>query len=129
MNIDEARKFFSKDLYATSVTGIVIDEVSQNYAKVSLKLQDKHRNAVGAVMGGVVYTLADFAFAVATNFDGNITVTLSASISYLTGTKGDVLYAETKLIKDGRRNCFYEVYITDNTGASIAVVNMCGAHI
>lgn len=127
--LEKAKDMFSKDLYATEATKIQIDEVDENYAKVSLKIDDCHKNALGHVMGGVMFTLADFAFAVATNLDGKTTVTLTSQISYLSIPKGERLIAETRLIKDGSRNCFYEIVITDETEKLIAVVNTTGAHI
>ena len=127
--LDKAKEMFSEDIYATEQTGIEIEAVSDRYAKVSLKTDKRHKNAVGNIMGGVIYTMADFAFAVATNLDGNMTVTLTSQANYLASPKGDVLYAETRLIKDGKRNCFYEVEVTDNTDRKVAVVTICGAHI
>ena len=62
--LEEARAFFARDLYASEATGCVIDAVGDRYARCSLTLQPYHRNAVGQVMGGVSFTLADFAFAV-----------------------------------------------------------------
>lgn len=56
-------KLFENDRFATE-NGAVIEEVEEHYAKCSLKLGSHHRNAMGAVMGGVYFTLADFAFAV-----------------------------------------------------------------
>lgn len=64
--IEEIREFFSHDLYAYD-TGAYIEEVGDRYAKISLTLTERHRNAVGGVMGGVYFTIADFAFAVASN--------------------------------------------------------------
>lgn len=127
--LEEARAFFAKDKYATEITGIVIDEVGEHYAKCSLKLDDRHKNAVGQVMGGVMYTLADFVFAVATNFKQPVTVTVVSQISYLGMVKGDTLIAETRLLKDGKRSCFYEVDIQDNLGNPVAVVATNGAHV
>ena len=128
--LEKARDFFSKDLYATETTGIVIDDVADHYARCSLRLDERHKNAVGNVMGGVMFTLADFVFAVATNFEQeNITVTLVSQISYLSAVKGTILYGESRLIKDGRMNCFYEIDITDDTGVKIATVSVTGAHI
>ena len=129
-DLERARQFFSKDLYATEATGIVIDSVGEKYAKCSLKLDRRHQNAVGAVMGGVMFTFADFVFAVATNFESeSVTVTLVSQISYLSAVKGDTLYGESKLIKDGRNNCFYEIHITDNLGTAVATVAVTGAHL
>lgn len=125
----KARDFFAKDIYATSTTGIEIDEVNENYVKCSLKLDERHMNAVGHVMGGVIFTLADFVFAVATNYNKPTTVTAVSQISYFDSPKGDILYGESKLLKDGRRNCFYEISITDNLGTNVAMVTTSGVHI
>ena len=81
-------------------------------------------------MGGVVYTMADLTFAVSTNFRAERpTVTNVAQVSYLNPPEGDTLYSESRLIKDGRRICFYEISIRDNTGKDIAVISMNGYHI
>ena len=129
-DLERAREFFKHDRYATDATGIVIDEVSKNYAKCSLKITDIHKNALGHVMGGVAFTLADFVFAIATNFDSeNPTVTTVSQISYLSAPKGDVLFGESRLVKDGKRNCFYEIVITDNLGTNVALVNVNGTHL
>ncbi len=128
--LDEARKLFTKDLYATKMSGIEIDEVGDNYAKCSMPITENHRNAYGGIMGGSIYTLADFAFAVASNFDReNLTVSLVGQATFLNMSKGSVLYAEAKLIKDGRTNCFYEISIYDDLGKDIAVVSFTGAHV
>ena len=128
--LEEARKYFANDRYATEATGIVIDSIGQDAVRCSLVLEDKHRNAIGGVMGGVIYTLADFAFAVASNFGREVnTVSVVGTASFLSATKGNILYAEAKLLKDGRSTCFYEVNVTDDLGRLIAVVNFNGAHI
>lgn len=129
LELEEARKVFADDLYATQVTGIEIAAVSENYAKCSLKLSDKHKNAAGHIMGGVMFTLADFTFAVATNATHPITVTTVSQISYLSSPKGEILYAESRLLKDGRSTCFYEIIITDNLGTAVASVAVTGAHL
>ncbi len=129
-DLEEARAFFAKDRYATEVTGIVIEDVGEHYAKCSLKLDGRHLNAVGHVMGGVVYTMADLTFAISTNFrTERPTVTNVAQVSYLNSPEGDTLYSESKLLKDGHRICFYEIRIRDNTGKDIAIVSMNGYHI
>jgi acyl-CoA thioesterase len=128
--LDEAREIFSKDLYATKMSGITIEEVGENYAKCAMKITDNHRNAYGGVMGGAIYTLADLAFAVASNFDKpSPTVSLVGQATFLSMTKGSILYAETELIKDGRTNCFINVKIYDDTGRDIALVSFTGAKL
>mgnify|MGYP003210662590 CR=1 FL=1 len=72
-------KLFENDRFATE-NGAVIEEVEEHYAQCSLKLGSRHRNAMGAVMGGVYFTLADFAFAVAGN--GNSVTSFRYRISW-----------------------------------------------
>ena len=113
-DLERAREFFKKDVYATETTGIVIEEVKGNYyVRCSLKITEKHKNAGGRVMGGAIYTMADFIFAVAANFDKPLTVTAVSQISYIGAAKSYVLIGESKLFKDGRRSCFYEITIND----------------
>ena len=128
-DLEEARAFFKDDVYATGTSGIVIEEVDENYARCSMKLDERHKNAAGQVMGGAIYTLADFTFAVSTNSPEKLTVTMVSQISYLGVAKGDTLYGESKLIKDGKRNCFFEIHVTDNLGNAGAVVSTSGAHL
>ncbi len=128
--LERARKFFSQDKYATLATGIVIEAVDDNYAKCSLKLEDRHRNAVGGIMGGVYFTLADFVFAISTNFEKEkVTVSTVATMNFLGAPKGESLFAESRLIKDGRTTCLFEITVTDSLGKLIAVVNITGQHL
>ena len=124
--LEEAREYFGKDLYAAEQTGIVIEAAEPGYAKCSLKIENKHKNALGHVMGGVFFTMADYAFAIASNFKQPPTVTQTSQIVYLSAAKGNVLYAETEKIRGGRKTCFYKIMITDDTGAEIAYVTTTG---
>ena len=129
-SIEEIREEFSKDLYATEVSGIEIEEAMPNYAKCSMKLTGRHKNAYGGIMGGAIYTLADFTFAVASNNNTDrLTASLVGQATFLSMTRGTVLFGEARLIKDGRLNCFYEVRIYDDLGKDIAVVSFTGAHV
>lgn len=119
MTLDEVRERFSQDRFAT-VNGAVIDEIREGYAKCSMILNDTHRNALGAVMGGAIFTLADFAFAVASNWNKNPQVSLNASVSFLGKAKGEQLIAEAHKIKEGRKTCYYEVMVSDELGNQVA---------
>lgn len=129
MTLEEARDFFSQDRYATVATGIVIDEIGDNYSKVSLQLEDYHKAAGDHVMGGVFYTIADFSFAVATNTPEHLTVTTNGNISYYSQPKDDRLVATCKCMKEGRRFCFYESTVTDGLNNIVAKVSFNGAHL
>ncbi len=125
-NLEKAKEIFTKDIYASSLTGIEIIEVDEGYAKCSLKIEDKHKNALGQVMGGVFFTMADYAFAIASNFNQAPTVTQTSQIMYLSPAKGKILYAETEKLRRGRKTCFYKINISDELGTQIAYVTTTG---
>ena len=125
----QLREFFSRDRYATETTGIEILEAGDGYAKVGLKVRDGHMNAGDRVMGAVYYTMADFAFAVASNPDAGdapITFTLSSQINFLTAAKGKYLTAEAKAVRKGRKTSFYAAEIRDELGTLVATVSSNG---
>ena len=125
MTLEAVREIFRKDRFATE-NGCEIDEIGENYAKCSLKLTDRHKNAMGGVMGGVPYLLADFAFAVAVNREKMRTVSLNAQVAFLAAAKGERLIAEARCIKNGRSTCYYNIGISDELGTRVAEVNITG---
>ena len=60
-DVNEAREFFKGDRFCTDM-GVHIDELTDKGCVCSLVIDERHINAVGGVMGGVIFTLADFAF-------------------------------------------------------------------
>ncbi len=129
MTLEEARTFFKNDVFATRTTGIELQEVADGFSKCTLEITEAHMNAAGAVMGGAIFTLADFALAAATNTPEKLTVTTTSEISYFAAPKGKTLTAECRILKDGKRNCFTETVITDAENRLIAKVSACGTHL
>jgi len=127
-NIEEVREYFKNDKFAADA-GMVIDEIGDHSAVCSVVLDGRHCNAMGNVMGGVHYTLADFAFAVASNWQKAGVVGLNNSIAYLSPVKGKKLIAKATMIKDGRSTCVYNVDITDELGTKVANVQCMGFHV
>ena len=126
-NIEEVRAFFANDKYAADA-GCYIEAIGEEYAKVSLTIDERHKNAVGGVMGGVYFTIADFAFAVATNRSRPGTVSVSADITFVGTPKSDKIFAETEKIKEGRSTCCHVVRVNDALGNPLAVVKFLGFH-
>jgi len=118
-SLEEAREFFYKDKYAVN-TGITLDEITEEEAICSLNLTDEHRNAYGGVMGGVIFTLGDFAFAVLSNQIHQLTVAQQVDIHYLSAPKGDRLIAKATCRKNGRTSSIVNVDISDDTGRDVA---------
>ena len=126
--LEEVRKIFEGDRFATE-NGAVIETIGDHSATCSLMLTASHRNAMGVVMGGVYFMLADFAFAVAANWEKMGCVSLHSDISFLGAAKGNKLIAEAVCIKDGRTTACYRVNVTDDLGNLAATVTVMGYHV
>ena len=120
MQLDEARAFFGNDRFATEAAGAVIESIDGDEAVCSMELAPVHFNAAGAVMGGAVFTLADFALAVATNHQGTHSVSVSNTIEFIGTTRGSRLIAHARPDKVGKSLCFYTVVVEDDLGETIA---------
>ena len=126
--INRARTVFNNDCFATEATGIVINHVDYHTAQCSLTLDRRHHNARGVAMGGVLFTLADFATAVAANSDclsdSNLHwVSLDSTIHFLSPAIGSQLTANTSPLKLGRTTSLYQTIIENpDNGKRIAIV-------
>ena len=122
----EAQEFFKGDIFALETTGIEIEDVKPGYAKCRLDIDHRHLNAQNFVMGGAIFTLADFTMAVAANAAGVPAVSLNLNISYIAPASPPSLFAEAKCVKDGRSVCFYEVSVKNAAGNVVATVSGSG---
>lgn len=121
--LKEIREQFYKDCFATAVLGAEIVSAEPGKAVCRVALRRELCNAVGRPMGGAIFTLADFAFAVAANGcenDGRVTVSQQVSVTFLAATKGTELLAEAECIRSGRTTCLYQVRVTDDLGKLVA---------
>ena len=128
-DLEQVRKFFCGDKYATEVTGLVIEKTEKGHSTVSLEPDGRHLNAVGGLMGAVYYTMADFAFAVAENCDlesDTITVTQATQMNFLRSWHGGKITCNADIVKDGRSICLYEVKAYDKDGRDLALIIVNG---
>ncbi len=92
--------------------GIELHEVVPGSCRVSLKVVEDHLNAVGMTHGGVTFTLADFAFAVACNAHGTLAVALVATINFPAASRvGDLLTATASEESRSRRTALYRIEV------------------
>ncbi len=117
----EIKKFFSaNDIFARHC-GIELLEVEPGYAKVGMKIEPCHYNAAKTVHGGAIFTLADFAFAVASNSHGTLAMGINTSVSFVkAATKGN-LYAVAREKSRNPKLAAYLVEITDDEGEVVAL--------
>ena len=118
---ERLKEIYDNDKFATGC-GIKIIESSPGYAKCAMKVTDKHINGLGTIMGGAVFTLADYTFSVAANNHGNIAVSLNAFISFIRACKEGTLYAVATETSRTRSTGIYQVTVTDESGNIIASV-------
>ncbi|MDR2163405.1 MAG: PaaI family thioesterase [Clostridiales Family XIII bacterium] len=130
MDIDGVREFFSGDRYLM-LTGVVIEEAGDGRAVCAVDIvPDRHFNKGGVVQGGVTYTLADSAFAVAANYghlergeiDRFITVSQSGNITYFRPPKGERLICTAEAISRGRISSVYRMEVIDDQGTEVALM-------
>ena len=125
MNQQALKEFFLHDEFARQ-NGIEIVDIAEGYAKTQVHIEARHLNAGGSVQGGVLFTLADLAFAAATNSHGTLTVTSAANITFLRGTNTGVITAEAHELVNHHRLPFCEVRITDEGGNLLAIFTASG---
>lgn len=85
-----------------------------------MEIGDIHRNAMGGVMGGAIFTLADYALAISCNLGEEPTVAVSNAIEFMSAPKGAKLIATSTVEKSGRHLAFCTVDIVDDTGRKVA---------
>lgn len=123
--LEEIKDFFEGDRFAME-NGIEILEAEAGHALCRMKVTRHHQNARGVVMGGAIFTLADFTFAVAANAEGGPCVTLSSEIHYLSPASGEELFAKAEPIKHGRTVCHYRISVWEGEKRQIAEITACG---
>jgi len=119
-SIEEVRAYFGRDRFASEACGCEVLEASHGHGVCAFTIGPQHMNAQGNIMGGAIFTLADFALAIACNMGENPTVSVQSSIEYFTMTRGTRLIATADADKSGRSLGFYTVNITDDLGVNIA---------
>jgi acyl-CoA thioesterase len=106
---------------ASQSHGIRIAEVRPGYARLTMVVRGDMANGHRICHGGMVFTLADSAFAFACNAGNENTVAASASIDFLAAAyEGDELTAEARELWRTKRNGIYEITVTNQKGARIA---------
>ena len=119
--IDEARAYFEGDRFAVE-NGVTLDELGENWATCSMPITPRHMNANGGVMGGAIFTLDDFAGAVAANNVHHPTVAQQMSVNFLSNSRGSRLIATARCRRDGRTSCVYNIDVVDDLGRDIAQI-------
>jgi acyl-CoA thioesterase len=123
--MEDFKNYFKNDIFIVNV-GIKLLEISPGYAKAKLEVEEKHLNSLKTVQGGVLFTLADIAFAAAINAHGNSAVLINASMSFVKAATKGTLIAEAKETSINPKIATYNVNITDYEGDIVAIFQGMG---
>ncbi len=130
-DLKSAREFFKNDRFAV-MSGVEIEAVEKGRAVCSLDVKPVHVNSDGLIQGGAIFTLADSAFAVASNFetsDDCCVVTIESNSHFLATTSSKRLVAEASCFRDGHKICVYLVKVLDEDGVDVAFCTFMGCKI
>lgn len=117
----ELEQFFSdRDLFARH-NGIELLEMGPGFAKALMNVAPYHFNGAGKVHGGAIFTLADFAFAVASNSHGTLAMGINTSMSFIKAATRGTLYAEAREEARNPKLATYSVRVTDDARDVVAV--------
>ena len=107
---------------ASQALGMRLTAVRPGWARVTMRVRADMVNGHQICHGGLVFALADSAFAFACNSYNESTVAAAASIDFLSGAReGDELTAEASELWRTRRNGIYEISVCNQRGERIAL--------
>ena len=107
------------DAYAASL-GANVELVKPGYSRVRLDVTTAHHNFHGMTHGGLVFSLADIAFAAASNSRGQTAVALDMSISFLRATSaGAILVAEAREVQLSGPIGLYEITVKSSSDEAL----------
>lgn len=103
------------------LSGIELLSVGPGQARAKMALGPQHLNGVGTVQGGAIFTLADFAFAAASNSYGTVALAVNVSITFMKAATAGILWAEAKEISRNFKLGSYTVEVRDDAGELVAL--------
>ena len=113
-------RFFKNDRFAER-SNIELLSVSPGQARAKMTLHTHHLNGYGTVQGGAIFTLADFAFAAASNSHGTVAVAINVSITFMKAVQTGSLWAEAREVSRNFKLSSYTVEVKDDQGELIAL--------
>ena len=123
--MEQFKEFFKADRFAANA-GVELLDVNPGAARARMLVTPEHLNAGGVCQGGALFTLADLAFAAVANSHHQLTLSVTANMTFLQSVKQGYVYADAVEIFNHHRIPFIEVRLTDEAGSLIAVMTSSG---
>ena len=126
---DCAQHMFEHDA-ASKALGIAINRVSRGSATATMTIRDDMLNGHKTCHGGIIFSLADSAFAFACNSQNHAAVAAGCNIDFLRpAIKDDRLTAVASQVHQGKRSGIYNVTVTNQDGKLVALFKGNSARI
>lgn len=106
---------------ASQGLGMVLESVREGDARLSLEVAPHMVNGHGICHGGIIFSLADSAFAFACNSQNRVSLGSGCSIEFLRPAKlGDRLTAQARVVHQGKRSGICDVTVTEHAQRVVA---------
>jgi acyl-CoA thioesterase len=120
-----AQEFSRRDLFARH-NGMEVVTVEPGKARVKMLIVSQHHNGLGMTHGGALFTLADLAFAAASNCAGETVISINATMAYMKATSTGILFADAVEISRSKKLVHYDIKVTTEAGELVAVFHGTG---
>ncbi|MGF1684913.1 hydroxyphenylacetyl-CoA thioesterase PaaI [Photobacterium makurazakiensis] len=116
-----AEKMYSDDGCSNQLS-IKIEQMDKGHAVVNMVVTKDMLNGFGTCHGGMIFSLADSAFAFSCNSENQVAVAAGCNIEYIRPAKeGDVLTATANVKSQGKVTGTYDIEITNQNGKLVAL--------
>jgi acyl-CoA thioesterase len=106
---------------ASRMLGIELLDYGEGWARAQMPVRNDMVNGHGICHGGLIFALADTAFACACNSWGPVTVAAGADIVFVAPARlGDLLVAESRVRARYGRHGVYDIAVTRDGGQLVA---------
>lgn len=118
---DRVAGLLADDAYARGL-GIELVDVTDDEIVVAMDVDDSHTNFLGGGHGGMVFSLADCAFSLASNSAGDPAVAIDTHLVLTAASRpGDRLEARVREVSRGRTLGTYRADLTRDDGRTVAL--------
>lgn len=112
-------EYFRGDNFARE-NGISLVSCKPGHAVVKVEITERHLNGAGVVHGGLLFTLADFAFAAATNSYGNVALSINTTMSFFEKSDSGTIIAEATEVARSNKLIHCDINIRQEDGPLLA---------
>ena len=122
MNVEFAREYQKRIPFVQHLK-VHTDTLGKGTARLSVPVEAHLTNSLGTVHGGVIMSLLDVALCTAARTlhpESVGVITINLSTSFIGAGNGEKLYADARVLKDGRSMSFVEGEAMNEDGTLVA---------